>query len=72
VLNRWGHAYVCPPPGFYFNRNGKVAPPDVIRQPFGRIAFANSELHGHQNYYDALLEGRRAAEQLMTPKPISG
>jgi spermidine dehydrogenase len=71
ILNRWGHAYVCPPPGFYFNRNGKVAPPDVIRQPFGRIAFANAELHGHQNYYDALVEGRRAAEQLTTPKPVS-
>ena len=63
VLNRWGHAYVCPSPGFYFGRDGKPAAPDVIRQPVGRVGFANSELHGHQNWVDAVAEGRRAAEQ---------
>ena len=64
ILNRWGHAYVCPAPGFYFGRNGKPAAPDVLRQPVGRVAFANSELHGHQNWRDATAEGKRAVEQL--------
>jgi spermidine dehydrogenase len=64
ILNRWGHAYVCPAPGFYFGRNGKPAAPDVLRRPVGRVAFANSELHGHQNWHDATAEGKRAVEQL--------
>lgn len=66
VLNRWGHAFVCPAPGFYFGRNGRPAAPDVLRQPVGRVAFANSELHGHQNWRDATAEGKRAVEQLWT------
>lgn len=65
VLNRWGHAYVCPAPGFYFGRDGKPAAPEVLRQPIGRIAFANAELNGHQNWLDATGEGKRAAEQLI-------
>jgi len=65
TLNRWGHAYVCAAPGFFFARNGKPAPPDVVRRPLGRIAFANGELHGHQNWRDAVGEGKRAAEQLV-------
>jgi spermidine dehydrogenase len=64
ILNRWGHAYVCPAPGFYFGRGGKPAAPDVLRQVVGRVAFANAELHGHQNWIDATAEGRRAVEQL--------
>jgi spermidine dehydrogenase len=64
VLNRWGHAYVCPAPGFYSGRNGKPAAPDVLRRPVGRVAFANAELHGHQNWFDATAEGKRAVEQL--------
>jgi spermidine dehydrogenase len=65
ILNRWGHAYVCPAPGFYFGRNGKPAAPDVLREPLGRVTFANSELHGHQNWADATAEGKRAVEQLI-------
>jgi spermidine dehydrogenase len=64
ILNRWGHAYVCPAPGFYFGRNGKPAAPDVLRRPAGRVTFANSELHGHQNWLDATAEGKRAVERL--------
>ncbi len=71
ILNRWGHAYVCPAPGFYFGRNGKPAAPQVLRQPVGRIAFANSDLNGHQNWLDATAEGRRATHQLM-PQPSVG
>jgi spermidine dehydrogenase len=65
ILNRWGHAYVCPAPGFYYGRNGQPAAPDVLRRPVGRVAFANSELHGHQNWRDATAEGKRAVEQLL-------
>lgn len=65
ILNRWGHAYVCPAPGFYFGRNGRPAAPDVLREPLGRVTFANSELHGHQNWADATAEGKRAVEQLI-------
>ena len=65
ILNRWGHAYVDTYPGFYFGRNGAPAPRDVIRSPFGRIAFGNSELKGHQSWIGALEEGRRAAEQAL-------
>jgi spermidine dehydrogenase len=64
VLNRWGHAYVNPAPGFYFGRNGASAPRDIIRRAHGRIAFAHSELNGHQNWVAAVSEGRRAAEQM--------
>ena len=64
MLNRWGHAYVCPAPGFYFGRDGKPAAPDVIRRPLGRIALANAELHGHPSWQDATAEGKCAVEQL--------
>lgn len=65
ILNRWGHAYVNPQPGFYFGRNGKPAPRDVIRKRFSRIAFAHSELFGHQYWLGAVGEGRRATEQVL-------
>lgn len=65
VLNRWGHAYVCPTPGFFFGRAGEPPPATVLREPFGRIAFANADLRGFQNWHGAILEGRRAAEQLL-------
>ena len=28
ILNRWGHAYVNPQPGFFFGTNGEPAPRD--------------------------------------------
>ncbi len=40
VLNRWGHAFVTPPPGFYFAPPGKVAPVDLPKHLIGRIAWA--------------------------------
>ncbi|MFZ5998644.1 MAG: NAD(P)-binding protein [Nitrospirota bacterium] len=64
ILNRWGHAYVNPQPGFYFGRDGHPAPHEVIRKGFGRIAFANSELNGHQHWVGAVSEGQRAARQV--------
>ena len=65
ILNRWGHAYVCPAPGFYTGRDGKRAAPDVLREPLGRVAFANSELNGHQHYRIAMEEGWRAVRQVI-------
>ncbi|MBI5075829.1 MAG: NAD(P)-binding protein [Nitrospirae bacterium] len=65
ILNRWGHAYVAPQPGFYFDRAGRSAPRHLIRKRFGRIAFAHSELNGHQHWIGAIGEGSRAAKQTM-------
>jgi spermidine dehydrogenase len=65
VLNRWGHAYIAPQPGFYFGRSGSRAPSSVIRQGFGRISFGHSELSGRQNWPHAISEGKRAALQAL-------
>lgn len=65
ILNRWGHAYVNPQPGFYYGRNGNPAPRDVIRKRFGRIAFGHSEFNGHQHWVGAIEEGKRATKQVM-------
>jgi spermidine dehydrogenase len=63
VLNRWTYAYVNPQPGFFFGKDGKPAPRDIIRKPFGSVSFAHAELGGHQHWVDAVDEGRRAARQ---------
>ncbi len=63
ILNRWGHAYSVPFPGFYGGATGN-APRDVIRRHYGRIAFGHSELDGLQHYGPAADEGRRAFDQL--------
>lgn len=65
ILNRWGHAYVNPHPGFYFGGSDKPAPRDVLKQRFGRIAIGHSELEGHQNWPGAVRNGARAAQQVM-------
>lgn len=65
ILNRWGHAYLSPQPGFFFGRDGKPGPGDVLRQhPYGRIAFANSDLSGIMDHRMSILEARRAVAQL--------
>lgn len=63
ILNRWGHAYSVPYPGFYGGATGQ-APRDVLRRHYGRIAFAHSELDGLQHFGPAADEGRRALQQL--------
>lgn len=66
ILNRWGHAYVNPQPGFFFGKDGKPAPSDVLRAaPFGRIAFANTDLAGIMDHRISILEADRAVRQLM-------
>lgn len=65
ILNRWGHAYVAPQPGFYFGRDGAPPPSDVIRKPHGRIVFAHSELLGEMAMAHAMHEAYRAVGQVM-------
>jgi spermidine dehydrogenase len=65
TVNRQGHAYVVTPPGFFFGKDGKPAPSDVIRKPHGRIAFAHAELLGYQMWEGAAHEGERAAQQVL-------
>lgn len=66
ILNRWTYAYVNPQPGFYFGKDGKPAPRDFIRKPFGRVSFAHAELNGHQHWVAAVDEGRRATKQVLS------
>jgi spermidine dehydrogenase len=66
VLNRWGHAYCSPQPGFFFGKDGQPAPREILRRaPFGRIAFANTDLSGDPGHHTAVAEGQRAASQLL-------
>ena len=68
ILNRWGHAYVNPQPGFMYDKKGGETASAVIRKPFGRIAIGHSELRGHMNWTGAAAEGKRAINQLMENK----
>lgn len=65
TVNRQGHAYLVATPGFFFGKDGKPAPSDVIREPHGRIAFAHAELMGYQMWEGAVHEAERAVEQLL-------
>jgi spermidine dehydrogenase len=66
ILNRWGHAYGTPTPGFFYGKDGKPAPRDVLRNaPFGRIAFANTDLSGDPSHVTSITEAERAASQLL-------
>jgi spermidine dehydrogenase len=66
ILNRWGHAYVNPQPGFFFGLNGNPAPRDILRnQPHGRIAFANTDLAGASDHRNSIREADRAVKQLL-------
>lgn len=66
ILNRWGHAYLSPQPGFFFGKDGQPAPREVLRSaPFGRIAFANTDLAGAMDHRFSILEAKRAVGQLL-------
>ena len=66
ILNRWGHAYLSPAPGFFFGKDGRPAPGDVLRAaPFGRIAFANTDLSGVADHRSSIIEADRAVGQLL-------
>jgi len=65
ILNRWGHAYVNPQPGFFFGTDGQPAARDVLRNgPHGRIAFANTDLAGAMDHRNSIREAERAVNQL--------
>jgi len=67
IVNRWGHAYLCGQPGFFFGTDGKIAPREVMRRaPFGKIAFANSDLSGIMDHRASIAESDRAVNQLLT------
>ncbi|MGA9389771.1 MAG: NAD(P)-binding protein [Candidatus Sulfotelmatobacter sp.] len=66
ILNRWGHAYLSPQPGFFFGREGRPAPREILRNaPFGRIAFANTDLAGAMDHRYSILEAQRAVQQVL-------
>jgi spermidine dehydrogenase len=66
ILNRWGHAYLSPQPGFFFGQDGEPAPREILRRvPFGRIAFANTDLAGAMDHRYSILEAQRAVQQLL-------
>lgn len=66
ILNRWGHAYLSPQPGFFFGIHGQPASRDILRSaPFGRIAFANTDLAGQMDHLCSILEAYRAVGQLL-------
>ncbi len=66
ILNRWGHAYLSPAPGFFFGKDGQPAPGEVLRAaPFGRIAFANTDLSGVADHRSSIIEADRAVGQLL-------
>jgi spermidine dehydrogenase len=63
VLNRWGHARLIEPPGFYYGVDGKPSPLERVRQGYGRISIGHSELNGAQHWGSALEYGRKAGER---------
>jgi spermidine dehydrogenase len=66
VLNRFGHAFINPQPGFFFGLNGNPPPRDALRSgPFGRIAFSHSDLAGAMDHRNAFMESHRAMSQLL-------
>jgi spermidine dehydrogenase len=70
VLNRWGHARLVQPPGFYFGSNGQPSAREIVAKGYGRVAIGHSELGGHQSATGAMAQGQRAARQAM--KAIGG
>ena len=65
ILNRWGHAYVTPTPGFFYSKDGGSGYADIIKStPFGKISFGHSELRGYQHWGTAAAEGSRAVDQI--------
>jgi spermidine dehydrogenase len=63
VLNRWGHARLVEPPGFYYGVDGKRSPLERVRQGYGHISIGHSELNGAQHWGSALEYGRKAGER---------
>jgi spermidine dehydrogenase len=66
VLNRFGHAFINPQPGFFFGLDGKPAAREALRNgPFGRIAFSHADLTGAMDHRNSFMESHRAVSQLL-------
>ncbi|HKT12538.1 MAG TPA: FAD/NAD(P)-binding protein [Terriglobia bacterium] len=66
VLNRFGHAFINPQPGFFFGLEGKPAAREALRDgPFGRIAFSHADLAGAMDHRNSFMESDRAVSQLL-------
>jgi spermidine dehydrogenase len=66
ILNRWGHARLVQPPGWYYGGEGRPSPREVVSAGYGKIAIGHSELNGHQSATGAIAQGKRIAEQSAT------
>jgi spermidine dehydrogenase len=71
VLNRWGHARLVQPPGFYYGRDGQTPAREIVAKGYGRIAIGHSELGGHQSATGAMAQGQRAAQQALARSGLS-
>jgi spermidine dehydrogenase len=65
ILNRWGHARVVQPPGFYYGQEGRPAARETVAKGYGRVSIGHSELGGHQSATGAMAQGQRAAQQVL-------
>ena len=66
ILNRWGHAYLSPQPGFFLAKMANLLRTRCLGwAPFGRIAFANTDLAGAMDHRFSILEAQRAVQQLL-------
>lgn len=63
ILNRWGHARLVQPPGFYYGVDGKLSPLERVRLGYGRVSIGHSELNGSQHWDSAVEYGRKAGER---------
>lgn len=62
ILNRWGHARLVQPPGWYYGVGSSLSPREIVAKGFGRIAIGHSELNGHQSATGAMMHGKRLGE----------
>lgn len=65
VVNRWGHSYIVPTPGFFFGADGQRPAMDIVKERFGRIAFGHAEHNGLQEWFGGVENGERAARQVL-------
>ena len=62
ILNRWGHARLVQPPGWYYGNGATLSPREIVSKGFGRIAIGHSELNGHQSATGATMQGKRIGD----------
>lgn len=65
VLNRWGHAFISPQPGFHFGTATSPSPLEIVREGHDRITFGHSDTVGQQNWWSAIEQSTRATKQAL-------